>query len=78
MICQLWFLDPVVNVILDVSNAESIKQAVISVDDILRDRRKQLYAVVNNAGIQSVAPVELLKESQFEHLMRSTQKTNRQ
>jgi NAD(P)-dependent dehydrogenase (short-subunit alcohol dehydrogenase family) len=61
----------IVPIILDVSNAESIKQAVLSVDDILNDRRKQLYAVVNNAGIQSVAPVELLKESQFEHLMRT-------
>ena len=56
---------------LDVSDSESIKQAVPVVSDILRDRRKQLYSVINNAGIQSVATVELIQEAQFEHLMRS-------
>ncbi len=52
-------------IILDVTKREHIEDAVLSVRSVLEKEDRQLFALVNNAGIHIMDPIEIVDEQKL-------------
>ncbi len=52
-------------ILLDVTKKEHIEDAVVAVRRVLEKEGRQLFAVVNNAGVQMFDPIEIIEEQKL-------------